>query len=94
MILLDYIPYHLQEIGKIVHLARSGRLIVELSTELSEGDILYDQKENKVARVAELIGPVSAPFASAIPYENVRGNAGAKMYAVHSPAEKRREYNE
>ena len=71
-------------------MARSGRLIVELSTELSEGDILYDQKENKVARVAELIGPVSAPFASAIPYENVRGNAGAKMYAVHSPAEKRR----
>ena len=68
--------------------------ISPLYTSSSNFDEHSGQKENKVARVAELIGPVSAPFASAIPYENVRGNAGAKMYAVHSPAEKRREYNE
>ncbi len=91
MILAHYTICHLQEIGKIVHLAQSGRLIVELSVELSEGDILYDQRRNKVARVAELIGPVSAPFASAIPYENVRGGAGSKMYAMPSPAEERRD---
>ena len=82
----------MQEIGKIVHLAQSGRLIVELDEELSEGDILYDQKENRVARVAELIGPTSAPFASAILYENVKGGAGRKMYVRNSPAGKRRRH--
>ncbi|MDI1495397.1 MAG: RNA binding protein Gar1 [Cenarchaeum symbiont of Oopsacas minuta] len=82
----------MQEIGKIVHLAHSGRLIVKLIVELSEGDMLYDQKENKVAKVAELIGPVSAPFASAIPNENFKGKVNSKMYSTYLPASERRKH--
>ena len=60
----------MQEVGEIMHLAGSGRVIVQLSTELIEGQILCDEKGTRVAKVNELIGPVSRPFASATPLTN------------------------
>ena len=46
-----------------MHLAGSGRVIVQLSKELVEGQILCDSKETRVAKVMELIGPIKRPFA-------------------------------
>ena len=53
-----------------MHLAGSGRVIIELSTQLVEGVVLCDQKGTRVAKVNEMIGPVKKPFASAIPLTN------------------------
>ena len=60
----------LQEVGEVMHLANSGRVIVRLNSEVPEGQILCDSKSQKIAKVTELIGPVSSPFASAIPLTN------------------------
>ena len=53
-----------------MHLAVSGRVIVQLSKELVEGQILCDNKGTRVAKVMELIGPIKMPFASATPLTN------------------------
>ena len=53
-----------------MHLAGSGRVIIQLSKELVEGQILCDDKGTRVAKVMELIGPIKRPFASATPLTN------------------------
>jgi RNA-binding protein len=59
------------EVGEIMHLARSGRLIVKLNTaggdSVKPGELLVDGSGRKVGRVVELLGPVSTPYASVIP---------------------------
>ena len=65
-----------------MHLAGSGRVIVQLSTELVEGQILCDEKGTRVAKVNELIGPVSRPFASATPLtNNIKKYIGKHVFA-------------
>ena len=53
-----------------MHLAGSGRVIIQLSKELVEGQILFDDKGTRVAKVMELIGQVKRPFASATSLTN------------------------
>jgi RNA-binding protein len=48
----------LQEVGEIMHLAGSGRVIIQLTEKLDEGAILCDETGTKVAKVMELIGPI------------------------------------
>ena len=58
------------EIGEVMHLAKSGRLIIKLNAAgagIRAGELLVDGSGKRVGRVAELIGPVSAPYASVIP---------------------------
>jgi len=75
----------LQEVGRVLHLASSGRVIIRLSKLIDEGQILCDEKSAKIAKVTELIGPVSQPFASAIPLtNNVRKITGKKVFALAS----------
>lgn len=72
---------YLQEVGEILHVAKSGRVIVKLSQKVSSGEILLDSKGKKVARVVELIGSVKAPYASAVPVtDRIKKYVGAKMY--------------
>ncbi len=80
----------MQEVGEIMHLAASGRVIIQLSGELSEGTILCDEKGTRVAKVMELIGPVKRPFASATPLtNNIKKFIGKTVFAVESfPAKK------
>ena len=42
-------------------------MIIRISERTEPGSILLDQKGRGVARVIELIGPVSRPYASAAP---------------------------
>ncbi len=64
-----------------MHLAGSGRVIIQLSTELVEGQILCDKTGTRVAKVNELIGPISRPFASATPLtNNIKKYIGKKIY--------------
>lgn len=59
------------EIGEVMHLAKSGRLIVKLNSAGTSstkiGELLIDGSGKRVGKVSELIGPVSAPYASVIP---------------------------
>ena len=75
-----------------MHLANSGRVIVQLTKLVEEGQILCDEKNTKVAKVMELIGPVSKPYASAIPLtNNVKKFTGKKIFALEiTPAKKQK----
>jgi RNA-binding protein len=56
------------EAGEVVHIARSGRLILKISNgiKLKSGENLFDKTGKNVGRVTELIGPVAAPYASVL----------------------------
>ncbi|MEO9276305.1 MAG: Gar1/Naf1 family protein [Nitrososphaera sp.] len=78
----------MQEVGEILHLASSGRVIIRLSKPLKDGQIIVDNSGTKVAKVLEMIGPVDAPYASAIPLtNNIKRHVGRTVYIVEeSPA--------
>ena len=60
----------MEEIGEIIHLAKSGRLIVKLTKdgkETNSGDILLDANGKRIGKIIEVIGPVTAPYASVAP---------------------------
>ena len=66
-----------------MHIANSGRVIVRLSKDVREGQILCDKNNQKIGRVTELIGPISNPFASAIPLtNNLRKVSGTKVFSL------------
>lgn len=72
---------YLQEVGEVLHIAKSGRVIVKLSQKVNPGDIFVDAKGKKVARVVELIGPVKAPYASAVLLtDRAKKYVGTKVY--------------
>ena len=73
-----------------MHLARSGRVIVRLSSTVSSNQILCDDQSVRVAKVTELIGPVAKPYASAISLtNNIKKFVGKKVFALEtSPAKK------
>jgi RNA-binding protein len=66
-----------------MHLARSGRVIIRLSKTLEEGKIVCNELGEKVARVTEIIGPVSKPYASGIPLtDKLTKYLGKKIFAL------------
>ncbi len=77
-----------------MHLANSGRVIIQLSTELVEGQILCDEKGTRVAKVNEMIGPVKRPFASATPLtNNIKKYIGKNVFvSQESPANKPKKF--
>jgi RNA-binding protein len=80
----------LQEIGEIMHLASSGRVIIRLTRPLEEGDYVCDESGRRIGKITELIGPVSSPFASAISLtNNVKKYVGGKVYFLDEPVIKR-----
>jgi RNA-binding protein len=72
----------LQEAGTVLHLARSGRLILKAAPEIvREGSILVDEQGRRTAKVLEIIGPVSSPYLSAQPFtDRIERIVGAKLY--------------
>jgi RNA-binding protein len=80
----------LQEVGEILHLANSGRVIVRLSKTVTQDQILCDESNTKVAKVTEMIGPVAKPYASAISLtNNIKRFVGKKMFAFDNPPAKK-----
>ena len=73
----------MQEVGEVLHIANSGRVIVRLTKEIKEGQILCDKNNQKIGRVTELIGPIKNPFASAIPLtNNLKKISGTKVFSL------------
>ena len=84
----------MQEVGEILHLATSGRVIVRLSKIVTQDQILCDEKSTKVAKVNELIGPVAKPYASAMSLtDNIKKFVGKKMFAFDIPPAKKQKQN-
>jgi len=84
----------LQEVGEILHLASSGRVIVRLSKVVTQDQILCDENSTKVAKVTELIGPIAKPYASAISLtNNTKKFVGKKMFALEIPSAKKHKEN-
>ena len=84
----------MQEVGEILHLARSGRVIVRLSKVVVQDQILCDESSTKIAKVTELIGPVAKPYASAISLTtNIKKFVGKKMFAFEIPSAKKHKEN-
>ena len=81
----------MQEVGEVLHIANSGRVIVRLSKEIKEGQVLCDKNNQKIGRVTELIGPIKNPFASAIPLtNNLKKISGVKVFSLEqNPAMKK-----
>ena len=78
----------MQEVGEVLHLANSGRVIIRLSKPLRDGQLLVDNTGTKIAKVSEMIGPVDAPYASATPLtNNIKKQIGKKVFmGEESPA--------
>jgi|SoiMethySBSTD1v2_1073268.scaffolds.fasta_scaffold3747691_1 RNA-binding protein len=80
----------LTELGKIIHKAKSGRLILKLleETQLNPGDIISDAHGKKIGNVNELIGSVNAPYASVILFnENFKPISGEKVFRFISKSQ-------
>jgi len=60
----------LEVIGEVMHLAKSGRLIIRLYQgirNIQSGQLLVDEHGKSIGKVIELIGPVAAPYVSSLP---------------------------
>ncbi len=74
----------MQEVGEVSHVAGSGRVVIKLlNGPLSEGQVVCNRNNVKVARVMELVGPVAHPYASAISLSNnIKRFVGQRIFAM------------
>ena len=74
----------LKGIGEVMHLAKSGRLIVRLQDEgkyIKSGELLIDSSGKRIGKVIEVIGPVNAPYASVAPFtDRVKKIIGTSVF--------------
>jgi RNA-binding protein len=70
----------LEEVGVLLHKARSGKVIVRLTEKVDPGTIIFDEKGKKLGKITELIGPVSKPYASVVPLSDRIGKKGDRVY--------------
>jgi RNA-binding protein len=61
----------MDELGTIIHVAKSGRIIVKIDNNAdkikSTGLSLVDSSGIRIGRVQEIFGPVFSPYASVLP---------------------------
>ena len=77
----------MEKIGEIIHLAKSGRLIVKIEENANHnliGQALIDDKGTKVGKIIELIGSIKSPYASVLPTLNSKYSVGGKVYKSHN----------
>ncbi|MDA4130808.1 MAG: Gar1/Naf1 family protein, partial [Thaumarchaeota archaeon] len=77
----------MQEAGTVMHLARSGRLIIKATSPVREGSFLVDENGRSAGRVLEILGPVTAPYLSAQPStERIERLVGTKLFVDEKAA--------
>ncbi len=71
-------------LGEILHFSKSGRLIIKIEnykSYIKSGLLVNDNQSKKIGKIAEIIGPISSPYASIIPYIQKRNKMkGVKVY--------------
>jgi RNA-binding protein len=70
----------LLQVGILLHQAKSGRLIVRLSKEISPGVVVLDDGGRRLGKVIELIGPVRSPYASVAVVSSRLGKSGDPIF--------------
>lgn len=73
----------MEMIGEILHMAKSGRLIVKVEENTAHnliGQALIDNKGSRIGKIIELIGSVKSPYASVMPALNSKYTVGGKVY--------------
>jgi rRNA processing protein Gar1 len=73
----------MEMIGEIIHMAKSGRLIVKVEENTTHnliGQALIDNKGSRIGKIIELIGSVKSPYASVMPTSNSKYTVGGKVY--------------
>lgn len=70
-------------LGEILHLSKSGRLIVKIDQNRKNtraGSLVF-VNEKKIGKIVELIGSIKSPYASIIPFIQPRSKtSGLKVY--------------
>gem|GEM_PF-1575254 len=81
-----------KEAGVVLHLARSGRLIIKAGAQVRDGSILIDASGRKTCRVIENIGPVSSPYLSTQPLtDRIERVVGQKLFVGEFEQYKKRD---
>ncbi len=73
----------MEVIGEIIHMAKSGRLIVKVEENTNHnliGQALIDNNGSRIGKIIELIGSVKSPYASVMPALNSKYTVGGKVY--------------
>ena len=80
----EYTPLPMELLGDILHFSKSGRLIVKIDKYkpfMKSGLNISDSEEKKIGKISEILGPVSSPYASIIPFIQKRNKlSGTKVY--------------
>lgn len=80
----------MQKIGTALHIAKSGRLIIKADRDIHAGQFILDRTGHKIAKVAEVIGPVRSPYISAVPLsDRVKRSVAKEVYIGDSNVEKK-----
>jgi RNA-binding protein len=77
----------MNELGEILHLAKSGQVIVKLSSQASEkkatGLTVLDMNGRQIGKILEIFGPVGSPYASVQPSrQKLTGIVGTKVFVA------------
>jgi rRNA processing protein Gar1 len=75
-------------VGTVLHVARSGRLIIKASSskQIRDGTLLVDEQGRVAGKVMETIGPVEAPYLSVQPFtDRTQRISGSKLFVSESP---------
>ena len=71
-------------LGEILHFSKSGRLIVKLNrfdSSIKTGQNISNEEGKKIGKIAEIIGPITSPYASVFPFIQKKNKlTGMKVY--------------
>ncbi|MGI8832684.1 MAG: H/ACA ribonucleoprotein complex subunit GAR1 [Nitrososphaeraceae archaeon] len=77
----------MNELGEILHVAKSGQVIVRLSSHASDkkasGLTVLDINGRQIGKILEIFGPVRSPYASVLPSrQKLTGIVGTKVFVA------------
>ena len=80
----------MDELGDVLHMARSGRLIVKISAPGEKkitGIRVIDSTGKQIGKIQEIFGPVVSPYASVQPSrEKLTSIVGTKVFIADEPS--------
>jgi RNA-binding protein len=87
----------MDELGTVLHVARSGRIIIRVSTDASKikstGVLLVDSSGLRIGRIQEIFGPVFSPYASVLPSrDKFAGIVGKKVFLADEDSSRRMKF--
>jgi len=82
-------------LGKSLHIANSGKLIVRSDKTPSPGAIVFDSKKNKIGKVGYVFGPTKKPYVSVRLFKSanrdvIAKNCGEKLFVSKPKSKKSR----